>query len=217
VTVPAIEGARTAVRRLRAADRRLGALIASVGPFELELRETASPFAALAEAIVYQQLTGKAAATIFGRVRALYPGRGFPAPQAVLRTPETALRGAGLSRGKVAALRDLASRVLEGTVPTLARLRRLDDEEVVARLTQVRGVGRWTAEMFLIFRLGRLDVLPVDDYGLRKGYALTYARRALPTRAELASAGERWRPYRTVATWYLWRRLDRERETAAGG
>jgi methylated-DNA-[protein]-cysteine S-methyltransferase len=198
--------AQTAVRRLRAADPTLARVIDRAGPFALELRRAASVFAMLAEAIVYQQLTGRAAATIYARVCALFPGahRGFT-PQHILRASDAKLRGAGLSRAKTLALRDLARRAARDELPTLAEARGLDDAALVERLTQVRGIGRWTVEMLLIFRLGRPDVLPVDDYGVRKGYAVAFGKRSLPEPRELARIGARWAPYRTVAAWYLWR------------
>ena len=198
-----------ALLHLRGVDRRLAALIDRVGPYRLTVKKTSSTFAALGEAIVYQQLTSRAAATIVGRVQALTDGpRRFPAPAQVLAMPDEVLRGAGLSRAKVAALKDLSRKIVDGVVPTPAALRRLEDEQIVERLTQVRGVGRWTAEMFLIFRLGRLDVLPSQDYGVRKGFAVAFRTRGLPTPAQITNRGERWRPYRTVAAWYLWRALD---------
>lgn len=183
-------------------------LIERHGPFRLKPEAGRSPFAALAESIAYQQLTGKAAATIFSRVLALYRPKRFPAPVDVLATADETLRSAGLSRAKVVAVKDLARRTLDGTVPTLAQLRRLDDEEIVERLTVVRGVGRWTVEMLLISRLGRPDVLPAHDYGVRKGFQRAFRTRGLPTPAQVLRRGERWRPYRTVASWYLWRVLD---------
>jgi len=198
--------ARSAVRRLRAADPALARLIDRVGPFELELRRASSVFAMLAEAIVYQQLNGRAAATIYARVCALFPGahRGFT-PQQILRASDAKLRGAGLSRAKTLALRDLARRAAKHELPGLAEARELDDAVLIERLTEVRGIGRWTVEMLLIFRLGRPDVLPVDDFGVRKGYALAFGKRSLPKPRELARLGQRWAPYRTVAAWYLWR------------
>jgi len=177
------------------------------GPFSLRSSVARSPFASLAESIAYQQLTGKAAATIFSRVLALYRPKRFPSPEDILATRDEALRAAGLSRAKVAAVKDLSLKTLDGTVPTLAAIRRLDDEEIVARLTAVRGVGRWTVEMLLI-RLGRPDVLPAYDYGVRKGFHRTFGTRGLPTPAQVLRRGERWRPYRTVASWYLWRAID---------
>ena len=201
---------RTAVRHLRASDPALARVIAAVGPcrLEREIRTTHSVFGALAEAIVYQQLTGKAAATIYGRVRALCPPRTGLTPERVLTLTDAMLRGAGLSRAKTLALQDLARKTVDGTVPSLAAIRRLDDATIVERLTGVRGIGRWTAEMLLMFRLGRPDVLPVDDYGIRKGFAVVMRKRALPSRAEVEARGDRWRPYRTVASWYLWRAAE---------
>lgn len=194
-----------ALRRLRR-DRGMRDLIRRAGPFALVPRRPAAPFPALLRAIVYQQLSGKAAATIHGRVLALFPGRGHPPPGALLDVDETLLRGAGLSRNKVLAARDLAERVLDGTVPTLAALRRMDDEEIVARLTTVRGIGRWTVEMLLIFTLGRPDVLPLNDLGVLRGFSRVYGGEADPL--QLAERGEAWRPYRSVASWYLWRAAD---------
>jgi methylated-DNA-[protein]-cysteine S-methyltransferase len=198
--------AKAAVRRLRAADPALARVMDRAGPFALELRSASSVFGMLAEAIVYQQLNGRAAATIYARVCALFPGahRGFT-PQHVLRASDAKLRGAGLSRAKTLALRDLARRAARHELPTLSQARELDDEHLIERLTQVRGIGRWTVEMLLIFRLGRPDVLPADDFGVRKGYAVAFGKRSLPKPRELARIGERWAPWRTVAAWYLWR------------
>jgi DNA-3-methyladenine glycosylase II len=166
------------------------------------------PFDALAESIAYQQLSGKAAATIFGRVRALYPKRKWLDPEQLLATPDETLRAAGLSRAKIAALKDLAAKTIDGTVPPGRALIRMTDDEIIARLTTVRGIGRWTVEMLLLFDLGRQDVWPVDDYGVRKGFAKTFGRRKLPTPKQLMKFGEKWRPYRSVAAWYFWRALD---------
>ena len=198
-----------AVAHLRKADRVLGRFIDGAEPFALTLDPAQSLFMALAEAIVYQQLTGKAAATIFGRVRALFPPSddGMDAAAIVAATDEQ-LRGAGLSRAKALAIRDLAERQLGGLVPTLDAVRAMDDETIISELVAVRGIGRWTAQMLLIFRLGRADVLPVDDYGIRKGFAAIFRKRELPTRDEVAARGARWAPYRTVASWYLWHAVD---------
>ncbi len=166
------------------------------------------PFDSLAESIAYQQLNGKAAATIWKRVRALYPKTKWLDPAKVLATPDEALRTAGLSRSKTAALKDLAAKTVDGTVPSGRALLGMTDDEIIARLTQVRGIGRWTVEMLLLFDLGRLDVWPVDDYGVRKGFAKTFRKRKLPTPKELLKHGEKWRPYRSVAAWYFWRALD---------
>jgi len=166
------------------------------------------PFDALAESIAYQQLSGKAAATIFGRVRALYPKKKWLDPEQLLATPDEILRAAGLSRAKTAALKDLAAKTIDGTVPTGRALIRMSDDEIITRLTAVRGIGRWTVEMLLLFDLGRPDVWPVDDYGVRKGFAKTFGRRKLPTPKQLMKFGEKWRPYRSAAAWYFWRALD---------
>ena len=166
------------------------------------------PFDALAESIAYQQLSGKAAATIFGRVRALYPKKKWLDPEQLLATPDEILRAAGLSRAKTAALKDLAAKTIDGTVPAGRALIRMSDDEIITRLTAVRGIGRWTVEMLLLFDLGRPDVWPVDDYGVRKGFAKTFGRRKLPTPKQLMKFGEKWRPYRSAAAWYFWRALD---------
>jgi 3-methyladenine DNA glycosylase/8-oxoguanine DNA glycosylase len=197
-----------ACRHLTEADPRLGELIARAGPFTMRPEPTQSMFAALVESIVYQQLSGRAAATILGRVVALYRPRRFPRPQDILATPVERLRAAGLSSAKALAVRDLAARTLDGTVPPLSRIRRLSDDEIIERLTMVRGVGRWTVEMLLMFRLGRPDVLPLGDLGVRKGFARAISRRALSDPLVLSRRAERWRPYRSVASWYLWRALD---------
>jgi O-6-methylguanine DNA methyltransferase len=198
-----------AVKHLRGIDPALARLIDTVGPFRMELKTTSSLFGALAEAIVYQQLTGKAAATIFGRVRGLFP-RAHEAPTAdqIHKVAEEKLREAGLSQAKILALKDLARRARERTLPTLVQTQTMDDDAIVARLTEVRGIGRWTAQMFLIFRLGRPDVLPGDDYALRKGYAIAFRKRALPDKAALEKHGAKWKPFRTVASWYLWRATE---------
>ena len=198
-----------AVRALGAADRKLGKLMERVGPFRLRPSKLESPFEALAGSIVYQQLNGRAAATILGRVVALYAPRKFPRPQDVLKTDDKDLRAAGLSGSKTAALKDLAAKTLEGVVPASASaLASLSDAEIIERLTAVRGIGPWTVEMMLLFRLARPDVLPITDYGVRKGFALLRGLPDLPSPKELLAYGERWRPYRSVASWYLWRILD---------
>lgn len=186
---------------LAAADPVMARLIAA-RPFTLEQRMAGDSFPGLLRAIVYQQLSGKAAATIHGRVLALCGDGAGPADYLALSAAQ--LRGAGLSANKCAAVRDLAAKSLDGTVPGIRRLRRLTDAEIIERLVQVRGVGRWTVEMLLIFRLGRPDVLPVDDLGVRKGYAAAY-HAPLPKPKQLTAAGAAWAPYRSVASWYLWR------------
>jgi DNA-3-methyladenine glycosylase II len=183
-------------------------LIARSRRYNITPALTIRPFDALAESIAYQQLSGKAAATIFGRVRALYPKRRWLDPEQLLATPDETLRAAGLSRAKTAALKDLAAKTIDGTVPAGRALIRMGDDEIITRLTAVRGIGRWTVEMLLLFDLGRPDVWPVDDYGVRKGFAKTFGRRKLPTPKQLMKFGEKWRPYRSVAAWYFWRALD---------
>lgn len=202
------------VLHLRERDPRLALVIDQAGPFRMELDLLQRPFDALAESIVYQQLTGKAAGTIHGRLVALFKPARRIRPEALLLETDVRLRSAGLSRGKVAALRDLASKTLDGTVPTMARLRSMENEEIIERLTSIRGIGRWTVEMLLIFRLGRPDILPVTDYGVRKGFARAFRKRKLPTPVQLERYGRRWAPYRSVAAWYLWRACEmRERIT----
>jgi DNA-3-methyladenine glycosylase II len=166
----------------------------------------------LARAIANQQLHEKAADSILRRFMALFPTGRFPQPADLLAMNEQAIRGAGFSQAKVAALRDLAAKTLDGTVPTGRVIKRLEDDAIVDRLVAVRGVGRWTVEMLLIFQLGRPDVLPVDDFGVRNGFRIAYGRRAMPTPNEVLRYGERWRPYRTAAAWYLWRAADRAKE-----
>jgi methylated-DNA-[protein]-cysteine S-methyltransferase len=201
--------AKVAVEHLRASDPALAHLIEAVGPFRLRLKNAPSIFGALAEAIVYQQLNGKAAATIYTRLRTLFPrAHEGPTAEQILRASDEKLRTAGLSRSKILSLRDLARRAVDGEIPTLAEAQRMTDETIIERLTEVRGIGRWTAEMFLIFRLGRPDVLPADDYGIRKGFAIAFNKRNLPSRQALERRGARWKPYRSVASWYLWRALE---------
>jgi len=179
-------------------------LIKAVGPIELR-DPLENSFAALVRSIMYQQLAGAAAAAIHGRFLKLFAG-GL-SPGAVIALPDGAMRAAGLSGSKAAAISDLAQKVEDGTVP-LQDVESLSDDEVVARLVQVRGIGRWTAEMFLIFQLGRLDVWPVDDYGVRKGWARAHKLEDLPTPRALQSEGDRFRPFRTIAAWYCWRAVD---------
>jgi methylated-DNA-[protein]-cysteine S-methyltransferase len=198
-----------AVQHLCAQDGELARLIDAVGPFRMQLKRTSNIFSALSEAVVYQQLTGKAAATIYSRLCALFPtGQDGLAAQHVLQATAPKLRRAGLSRAKVLSLKDLASKVESGELPTLADIHAMSDDAIVDRLISVRGIGRWTVEMFLMFRLGRPDVLPVDDYGVRKGFAVAFRKRSLPSKAMIARRGNRWKPYRTVASWYLWRAVD---------
>ena len=207
-TAPAIR------RHLTQCDPRLGEVIRAHGPCTLIAIASGAPFEALATAVIHQQLHGKAAAAILGRVRALVGGRRFPRPTEIFGLEDAVLRAAGLSAAKVAAIRDLALKASDGTLPSRRAMIGLDDEEIIARCSQARGVGRWTVEMLLLFRLGRPDVLPIDDYGVRNGFRIAYGLSDLPTPKELAAHGERWRPWRSVAAWYLWRVADRAK--AAG-
>lgn len=196
-----------AVSHLAGADPLLARLIEQAGPFTLQLRPIEDVFHPLLRSIVYQQLSGKAAATIYGRVEVL-AGGGPIRPETILSLSDESLRGAGLSRNKTAAARDLATKVLNGTLHSLDEIREMGNEEIIRHLTQVRGIGPWTVEMLLIFSLGRPDVLPVTDLGVRKGYMLTYGGDTLPAPTALLTDGERWRPYRSVASWYFWRAVD---------
>ena len=213
--------AALACRELAAADPKLGKLIAKAGPFSLKLAGTQSPFEALVESIIYQQLHGKAAATIHRRMlESFHPVCGIgnhPEPQHILDCPNDQLRAAGLSQNKLLALRDLAAKTLDGTVPTLAQARKMSNEALIQHLTAVRGIGQWTVEMFLIFRLGRPDVFPVGDYGVRKGFALTYlglkptqkvTPDLLPKPDIMNKRAKKWGVWRSIASWYLWRACD---------
>ena len=195
-----------ALAHLRAADPVLDAVIDVVGPCTLAPRAEGTHFEAIARAIVFQQLSGKAAGTIHGRFHALYGGRA-PEPAELLATDDARLAGAGLSRQKIGYLRDLAAHVAAGALP-LDRVEALDDAAILAALTAVRGVGRWTAQMFLLFRLGRPDVLPELDLGVQRAVQLAYGLPRLPRPAELATIAEPWAPWRSVASWYCWRLLD---------
>jgi DNA-3-methyladenine glycosylase II len=194
---------------LHATDKRLADLIARSRRYEITPSLNVRPFDALAESIAYQQLSGKAAATIWKRVRAIFARRKFLDPQLVLDTPDEKFRAAGLSRSKVAALKDLATKTLDGTVPNVRALARMSDEEIIERLTQVRGIGRWTVEMLLLFDLGRPDVWPVHDYGVRKGFAKIFGKRKLPTPKQMQRQGAKFQPYRSALAWYCWRALDK--------
>jgi DNA-3-methyladenine glycosylase II len=211
-----------ALAHLRSRDPKLGALIDRVGPFALRLDGLPSPFESLLESILYQQLHGKAAASIHRRVREYYGGD--PSPQALIDTSDEVLRAAGVSGNKTKALKDLAAKTLDGTVPSHAAIGKMSDADIVERLTEVRGIGPWTVEMHLIFRMGRPDVLPVTDYGVRKGYALTFQRLPksrpleasdLPKPDVVFKRGLRWAPFRSVASWYLWRACDLAKPVAA--
>ena len=192
-------------------DPAFAALIQRIGPPKLTVERQRSPYEALVRAIAHQQLHGRAAEAILRRFSALFPGDRFPPPDAVLATAETALRGCGFSGGKIAAIRDICAKALDGTVPTRRESHRLSDEALIERLTAIRGVGRWTVEMLLIFTLGRPDVLPVDDFGVREGYRVLHGLDAQPKPKALAQIGLAWAPYRSLATWYLYRAADEAR------
>lgn len=197
-----------AVAAISRRDKTLAKIIRRAGPFTMRPQRLASPFESLLRAIIYQQLHGKAAATILGRVTALLPNPKRPTPEAFLKVKDAALRKAGLSANKTLAVRDLTAKTLDGTVPTLRKLRSMPDEEIIERLTEVRGIGVWTVEMLLIFKLGRPDVLSASDFGVRNGFRLAYNLPEMPKPTELLEHGERWRPFRSVACWYLWRAVD---------
>jgi len=199
----------TALAHLEGRDPQLGRLIAELPGFMVDVDQPRSPFEALLKAIVFQSISGKAASTIFERVKALAGNGRPPGPDVVLKLRAPTLRKAGLSGAKVLAMKDLARKTLDGVVPTLEQAESMSDEELVERLVSVRGIGVWSVEMFLIFRLGRPDVLPVHDLGVRKGWAITYGKKHMPSPKELLAFGERWRPYRTVASWYMWRACER--------
>ncbi len=217
-----------ACEHLSRVDRQLARIITRFGVCRLHQETTQSIFAALLESVIYQQLNGRVAATITARVKALFPDNtkklrtrrglvaGFPTPEQILGASEELLRSAGLSRAKMLAIRDLAAKTLDGTVPTVKQANRMSDEELIERLDTIRGIGRWTVEMLLIFRLARPDVLPVDDYGVRKGFAVMRKLAELPKPKELMAYGERWRPYRSVAAWYLWRAAEMRSLPMAG-
>jgi 3-methyladenine DNA glycosylase/8-oxoguanine DNA glycosylase len=198
-----------AMQHLSARDEKLAELIANTVPFQTDSDHLQSPYEALLESIAYQSISGKAAATIFARIKALGSSGRPPAPEEMLKLPNRKLRKAGLSGAKVLAMKDLAKKTIEGIVPTLEQAEKLSDEELVQRLDSVRGIGVWTVEMFLIFRLGRPDILPIDDLGVKKGWSVTYGKKHMPKPKELLKFGERWRPYRTVASWYMWRAFER--------
>jgi 3-methyladenine DNA glycosylase/8-oxoguanine DNA glycosylase len=198
-----------ATKQLADADERLAGLIEETLPFQMDVADAQSPYEALLESIAYQSISGKAAATIFGRVKALSATGRAPTPEEMLKLRKPVLRKAGLSGAKILAMKDLAKKTLDGVVPSFDEAQKLSDEELVERLVSVRGIGAWTVEMFLIFRLGRPDVLPIHDLGVKKGWSVTYGKKHMPKPKELFAFGERWRPYRTVASWYMWRAFER--------
>jgi DNA-3-methyladenine glycosylase II len=194
---------------LSAKDENLALLMEQCIEFQLRMESMDSPYEALMRSIAYQSISGKAAATIFGRVKALGTGGRAPTPEQMLKLRKPVLRKAGLSAAKILAMKDLAQKTIDGVVPTMEQALTMSDEELVERLVSVRGIGVWTVEMFLIFRLGRPDVLPVHDLGVKKGWCVTYGKKRMPKPKELLAFGERWRPYRTLASWYMWRAFER--------
>jgi len=204
------------LRCLAEADPVMGRLIRKIGACTLEPEPQRTPFESLVRAVAHQQLHGKAAETILGRFLTRFPGRRFPRPEDLDAVTDADLRSCGFSGSKVAALRDIAAKALDGTVPTSRKIRALPDEEIIERLSACRGVGRWTVEMLLIFKLGRPDVLPIDDFGVREGFRVTYGHEAQPKPRALLAFGERWRPHRTTAAWYLWRAADAAKEASRG-
>ena len=199
---------QVALEHLLRADKVLARIIKQVGPCPLAPRRGVQPYQALVKAVTYQQLNGTAAETIFRRFLALFPETKFPAPELVVGATDEKLRSAGLSRAKTAAIKDIAAKTIAGVVPTRQAIARMSDVEIIERLTTIRGVGPWTVEMLLMFTLGRPDVLPATDYGVRSGFALVYGLKELPLPKDVLAHGERWRPYRSVASWYFWRALE---------
>jgi DNA-3-methyladenine glycosylase II len=198
-----------ATKYLAERDESLKRLIQETTPFQIDVADAQSPYEVLLESITYQSISGKAAATIFGRIKALGSNGRPPSPEQMLKLRKPVLRKAGLSGAKVLAMKDLAQKTIDGVVPTYEQALTMSDEELVERLVSVRGIGAWTVEMFLIFRLGRPDVLPIHDLGVKKGWAVAYGMKRMPKPKELLAFGERWRPYRTVASWYMWRAFER--------
>jgi DNA-3-methyladenine glycosylase II len=187
-------------------------LIRTHGKCDLVPETRRSPFQSLVQAIAHQQLNGKAANTILGRFKKLFPGRKFPRAEDLAGVTDEQIRACGFSYNKIKSIRDIAEKTLSGVIPTSREIMKLSDDEIVARLTEVRGVGRWTVEMLLIFQLGRLDVLPVDDFGVRTGFRHAYKKRQMPEPKELLAFGEIWRPHRTTAAWFLWCAADAIKE-----
>jgi DNA-3-methyladenine glycosylase II len=195
-------------KHLSKRDPVLRRLIREHGKCALAPEMRRSPFQSLVQAVAHQQLNGTAANTILTRFKKLFPGRKFPRPEDLAKVTDAQIRAAGFSFAKIKAIRDIAEKASSGVIPTSRQIVKLSDDEIVARLTEVRGVGRWTVEMLLIFQLGRLDVLPVDDFGVRTGFRVAYKKRGMPKPKELLAFGEKWRPHRTTAAWFLWRAAD---------
>jgi DNA-3-methyladenine glycosylase II len=196
------------LRQLAAADPVMRRIIRQHGDCKLKPETRRSPFQSLVQAVAHQQLNGTAAETILTRFKKLFPGRRFPRAEDLAKVTDAQIRACGFSFAKIKAIRDIAEKTLSGVVPASRQIGKLSDDEIIARLTEVRGVGRWTVEMLLIFQLGRRDVLPVDDFGVRSGFGQAYQKGKMPTPKELLVYGEKWRPHRTTAAWYLWCAAD---------
>jgi DNA-3-methyladenine glycosylase II len=197
-----------ALKHLSDVDPVMARLIREVGPCELEHEPWRSPFQSLVQAVAHQQLNGTAANTILTRFKKLFPKRRFPQPEDLKKVTDEQIRACGFSFAKIRAIRDIAAKTADGTIPSSREIAKLTDEEIIERLTAARGVGRWTVEMLLIFQLGRTNVLPVDDFGVRNGFRLAYKKRAMPKPKALRAHGKRWHPHATTAAWYLWRAAD---------
>jgi DNA-3-methyladenine glycosylase II len=195
-------------KHLSTVDPVMARLIRELGECELKPETRRSPFQSLVQAVAHQQLNGTAANTILTRFRKLFPGRKFPRPEDLAGVTDEQIRACGFSYAKIKAIRDIAAKTISGVVPTSRAIVKLSDDEIIARLTEVRGVGRWTVEMLLIFQLGREDVLPVDDFGVRAGFQAAYKKRTMPKPKQLLAYGRRWRPHATTAAWFLWRAAD---------
>ena len=198
----------TAHKHLAKNDPVMKRLIREHGVCALVPEMRRSPFQSLVQAVAHQQLNGTAANTILTRFKKLFPGRKFPKPEDLVKVTDAQIRACGFSFSKIAAIRDIAAKTLDGTIPSSRKIERMSDEEIITRLTEARGVGRWTVEMLLIFQLGRTDVLPVDDFGVRNGFRIAYKKREMPKPKALLAFGKKWRPHGTTAAWFLWRAAD---------
>jgi DNA-3-methyladenine glycosylase II len=204
-----------ALKHLSAVDPVMARLIREVGPCRLEHEPWRSPFQSLVQAVAHQQLNGTAANTILTRFKKLFSKRRFPKPEDLAKVTDEQIRACGFSFAKIRAIRDIVAKTLDGTISSSRQIEKLTDEEIIERLTAARGVGRWTVEMLLIFQLGRKDVLPVDDFGVRNGFRIAYKKRAMPKPKALLAFGKKWRPHGTTAAWYLWRAADAAKKVAA--
>ena len=201
-----------AIIHLSKSDPTMKKVVRTIGAFDFAHEPSRSPFQALVQAVAHQQLNGTAANTILRRFIALFLGRKFPRPEDLANVTDDQIRKAGFSRAKIAAIRDIAAKTIDGVIPSSRRIAKMPDEEIIERLTSVRGVGLWTVEMLLIFKLGRPDILPAADFGVRNGFRIAYGLKEMPSVKELLAHGDRWRPHRTAAAWYLWRVADRAKK-----